>query len=303
MKLMKILLTLFVVIFVIGVSSSFVLAQMSSTNYRIDWDNVGFGGGEDSSSASYRLYDSVGGQSIGETSSASYTARSGYRQGSYDRVVNFEFFAQNNSSQVAATAFSSTTVSVTSSSGFAVDDMIAIVQDAGASQVVSIGKITSIAANDLVVDYLTGTTPVIDGTNDVVYLLDSTAISFGSLTSAAISTGILAWEALADVDDGYSVYIYESSELTNGAVNIADVADGTVSAGVSEYGARSSDTTLSSTFDTQDTAFTSTPQVVGSRFATSYASRDFLTLKAGVSVAQASGSYAQVLNLIYVGDY
>lgn len=283
--------------------SSSTMAQMTSTNYRIDWDSVGFGGDDSASSTSYRLRDSVGGLGTGDSTSASYIDRGGYRQ-TYDEVADFTVYIQNSSSQVAATSLVSTTVSVTDESGFSVGDMIAVVQDEGASQVAAIGKVTGTAAGSVTVDAWTGTTPTIDGSGDYAYVLDATAYSFGTLVNTSVATGIVAWEVLADVDDGYGVYVYEDGDLRSGINTITDVADGTVSAGSKEYGARSSDSTLTgSTFDTQDTAFTSSLAVVGSRSSNSYDSRDFLTLKAAIGGTVSSGTYSHTLYFIYVGDY
>jgi hypothetical protein len=77
-----------------------------------------------------------------------------------------------------------------------------------------------------------------------------------------------------------------------------------VTAGSSEYGGRSSDATLaSSTFDTQDTAFTTDPALVASVDAHPFLSIGFVTLKASVSGSQAGGSYSQTLTAIFVGEY
>lgn len=279
-------------------------AQMSSANYRIDWDTISVGGDSSSSSSSYILRDTVGGTAEGNSSSTSYSFDAGYRGGVYDRVVDFRIFMQDRSSQVGASAISGSTVTVTSTSGFSVLDMVAIVQDEGASQSAAIGKISSISGSDLVIDALTGDSLTIDGSNDVVYRLDGTSVSFGTLSTSAVSTALIAWEATGDVDDGFAVYIVEDTDITDTFETIPDVVDGAVTAGSSEYGARSSDATIaSSTFDTQDTAITSTPAVIATQTSTSFNSRDFLTLKVAIGSNQAGGNYSQTLTVLYVGDY
>lgn len=279
---------------------------MTSTNYEIRFDNFGSGGEDTSSSSSYLLRDSVGGTSSQGSSSSSYQLNSGYRAGIFDRSVDFTLFIQDKSSQVAATSRAGNTVGVTSTAGIAVGDMVVVIQDEGESQVEAIGEVISVAPSDFTVDAFTARTtlPTIDGTNDLVYVLDGSVISLGTLTDSIVATGIIGWEADVETDDGYSVYIYEDTDLNSGGEVIPDVMDGTVTAGDSEYGGRSSDGSLSdSLFDAEDTAFTTSFQQIGSRGGYEFASRDFLTIKAAVNDTQDGGTYSHNLTVIYVGDY
>jgi hypothetical protein len=283
-----------------------ILAAMSSTNFQIQWDEVSGAGGE-SSSSSYQLRDSISDSAAARSSSANYRIDQGYRAGTYDRVSNFVPYIQDRSTQTAATAFVSNVVTVTTASDFAVDDWVILIQDEGQSQSVGMGKVTEITANTLTLTSpLAGGTPAIDGSGDYLYKMSTTgSIDFGTLTPSAISARILGWVADADVEDGYSVYAFDDGDLRTGSSDtIADVTDGTVSAGASEYGARSSDTSLaSSTFDTQDSALTIAPQQVASVAANPFESAGFLTLKVAISSAQTNGSYAQTLSVVFVGDY
>lgn len=282
-------------------------SQMYSTSYRINWDNVGTSAEAASSSATYVLKGNVGSVQ-GVSTSASYSEMAGYRAGAYDPTVEYAIFTQDFVSQVAATASTSSSVDVTTTAGFAVGDKIALIQDEGANQVTAVGQITVIAGNTLTVDRFDngGSSPVIDGSNDYVYLLSGTSLPLSVLTPSTISTGIISWEANADVPSGYTVYMVEDhglQETTTGAV-LPGVTDGEVTIGQSEYGARSSDISLSSsTFDTEDTQFTTSPQLVASRSPYELNNRDFLTLKAATKSTQAAGSYAQNLTLIFVGSY
>jgi len=284
-------------------------AQMTSSNFRIDWDNLSQGGGDTGSSSNYELRDSVGGQALGRITSTSYDVRGGYRGGIYDQTVAFEVLLQDATSQVGASALSGSTVTVSDATGFSVGDYVAVVQDEGASQVSAMGKISSVSGSDLVLDWLAeGDTSVsVDGTSDYVYALDGTSLSLGSLSSSAVATSIVGWEASTDVPDGYSVYVEEnrglahSNDLSN---TITDVSDGTVSAGSEEYGARSSDSSIASTtFDTADTAITTTAQIAADRSAVALRSRDFLTLKAAIAAGTDDGSYSHTISVIYVGDF
>ncbi len=285
---------------------SLTSAQMSSLNYKIEWDTVNAGGGDSSSSSSYLLRDTINGNALGGTSSASYQLNAGYRAGVNDQLITFELFAENPSISVDATALAGTTVTVTSSSGFAVGDFAAVVQDVGASQVAAIGKITSTSGTSITFDRLTngGVAPVIDGTNDKVFLLSGTSAPLGSLNSAAVATELIGFNVSADVDNGYTIQAMSDGDLRDGSNVIAGVTDGTVSAGSAEYGGRSSDTTVSgSTFGSQDTAFTTSFQPVVSKTGHQFEDRDFVTLKASDTSSTPSGTYSQALTFVVSGNY
>ena len=290
--------------FVFDVQIAF--AAMTSTNYQIQWDEMSSGGGA-SSSSSYTVRDSTAGTSAdGRSTSTTYKIDQGFRAGIYDPVVDFTPYVQDRSTQVAATAFSSNIVTVTTAAGFSTGDWIVIVQNEGASQVTAMGQISGISgANITIRSSYSGTTPTIDGSNDVVYRMSQVATNaLGTLATSAVTTQTIGWVATADVSQGFGVYAFVDGALRVGSDTLAAVVDGAVTAGDSEYGARSSDATLAtSTFDTQDTAFSTTPALVGSTSASSFSNSGFLTLKASISSSQTGGSYAQTLTTIFVGDY
>ena len=282
------------------------MGAMTSTNYQINWDSINVGGLDTASSASYLLRDGIGEFGLGSMSSSSYAIDSGYRGGVYDPVVSVTYYLQNTATQVAATLLASTTVTVTTTSGYAVNDYVVLIQDEGISQVAAVGKISSVDATTMTVDSWTtnGTTPTIDGAGgDYVYELNGTALSLGSLASARVGTAIVAWDVSADVSQGYGVYVFDSGNPSTGTSTFSDVTDGAVTAGVTEYGARSSDTTLSSSFDTQDAALTTTPQIVASRADNAFISRDFLTFKASADTSFTGGTYSGTVTFVFVGDY
>lgn len=292
-------------VFLIGLmlTSKTVSAEMNSSNYRIQWDNVGVGGVDSASSASYQLRDESGGTS-GVSTSTSYRLDTGYRAGIYDPVSSFSLLNQDYSTQVAATSLVGTAVTVTSASGFASGDYLLIVQDEGASQLSAFGKVTGVAGNVVTLDFLGGDTVVVDGSGDYAYELSTGSLALGTLSSSSVTTRSTAWDATADVDSAYTIYVFEDGDLISGSDTIADVADGSVTAGSSEYGGRSSDTTLTgSTFDTQDTAFTTSLQEVASRSNNTFKGRDILTLKTAISASQAAGTYGQTLTVLFVGNY
>ncbi len=302
---MRVLIVGFILVGVLCVGR-WALADMSSSNFEIRWDTVSQGGSDARTSASYLLRDTAGNAGAGNSSSASYDLRAGYRQGIYDQVIAFEVQGQNNGSRVDATALVGNTITVSSTAGYSVDDLIVLVQDEGDGQVSAIGRIVSVGGGSITVDDLKdgGTAPVIDGSSDAVYRLEVSSATLGSLTVASVHTAVIGFEVNADLSGGYVVQTFDDGNLRSGANDIDDVADGSVTPGSEEYGGRSSDTSLSgSTFDTQDTAFTTSPEDVADESATSFESRNFVTLKAAISSGTPSGSYGQVLSFIVSGNY
>lgn len=282
-----------------------VLAQMSSANFEIRWDTLGIGGSDTSSSASYQMRDTLGNTGIGGSSSTNYDLRAGYRQGIFDQVISFDLFTQSTSG-VNATALVGTTVTVSSTSGMSVGDIVAVIEDVGVGQQAGIGKILNIAGNDLTLDEIEtgGPALVIDGANDSVYRMNQSSINFGTVDETTLYQRLLGWEVTIDVPNGYSVFVIEDQDLTSGADTIADVADGSVDAGSEEYGGISSDATLAgSTFDTQDTAFTGAFQEVDTEAASSFASKDFLTVKTAIAAGTTEGNYSHTLSLIASGNF
>jgi hypothetical protein len=285
--------------------AQFAQAEMTSTNFKIRWDAVSTGGSDTSSSASYQLRDSVDGSAADKIQSTNYQVDSGYRAGIYDQILTFDVQAQNMASGRAASAVSGTTVTA-SESGLSVGDMIALIQDQGGSQVVAIGRVNTLGSGSFSVDFWTnnGTAPTIDGTNDYVYPISGTSIAMGDLATGSVSTAVISMEVTIENDNGYVVQIMEDGELRDGVNDISDVADGTVSAGSEEYGARSSDTSISgSTFDTADSAITTTFQDVATVSSAAFESRNFLILKAGIDGSTTAGSYAHTLSIVASGTF
>jgi hypothetical protein len=292
---------------VVGIfgTALFASAEMDSTSFLIEWDTVSQGGTDDHSSASYLLRDTVGNVGAGSGSSGNYDLRAGYRQGIFDRVITFDVAAQEESSERDATALAGTTITA-DTSGLSVGDLILLVQDEGDNQVAGIGRITSVAAGSFEVDELKdgGGAPVIDGTDDVVYLLRGTLVNFGTLDPNAVTTQVIGFEVTADLNNGYTVQVFDDGNLRDGTLTINDVSDGDVTATDEEYGGRSSDTTLAdSTFDTEDTAFTEGAQDAANESENEFESKNFVTLKASVSPTSVDGDYAHIITLIVSGNF
>lgn len=281
-------------------------AAMSSSNYEIRWDTVSTGGSDTSSSASYLLRDTATVASGSTASSTTYQLTDGYRAGIFDQVITFDLYIQNSSNERAITAFSGTTVSMSSTSGLATNDYVAVVQDRGASQVVAFGRIQSVGAGSIVLDRLTvgASSPTIDGSNDYLYQLNGSSLTLETLDGSSVGTGIAAFEVTVDNDSGYSIQVVEDGNLRVGSEVVDDVADGNVTAGSEEYGAISSDTSVaSSTFDTQDTAITTTSQDIVTSSSFAFDQRSFFILKAGGSGSSAANTYSHTLTFIASGNF
>ncbi len=281
-------------------------AAMTSTNYRIRWDTISNGGADNGSSTSYILRDTIGNPAIGSSTSSTYSLQGGYRFAQVEEILTFSLLPAVRTTAQDAAALTGTTVTIASPDSFDVDDYAVIVQDLGASQVAGFGRVVSKTATTITLDDIAdnGTTPVVDGVNDVVYQMDGSAIAFGSVSNGDFLAMVLGWEITEDSDNGYTVQVAEDGNLRSGSDDVNDVSDGSVTAGSEEYGARSSDVTLAgSTFDTADTAFTTTFQSVSTESDLAFKDRHFLTLKLAVSSGTATGDYAQVLTLIATGNY
>ncbi len=291
--------------FFVYVSPAF--AEMSSSNYQIQWDTVSTGGSDTASSANFSLKDTIGGLSNPASNSTNYQLTDGYRASTTDQVLSFNLLPQNNIDERVVTAKTGLTISTTATSSLSAGDYIVLVQDKGANQVSAIGRITSIASGSSVtVDNWSdnGTSPTIDGTNDFFYKLNGSAIAFGTLTSSTVSTSVIAFEVSANLAHGYVVQMMSHGGLTNGTHSISDVVGGTVVAGTEGYGARSSDLTLSnSSFDTEDSAITTSFQDVATESSAKLNDRRFVTLKAAISPTTPNGTYTQTITFIASGNF
>lgn len=284
-----------------------MVTAMSSTNYEIRWDTVSTGGSDTSSSANYNLRDSVSASADGTSSSTTYQLRAGYRGGIIDEIVSFDLFIENyGSGGITATGLSGTTVTVISTTGISVNDYVAVVQNLGSSEVVAIGKVSSVGVGSIVLDRLqtAGTTPVIDGDNDSVFVMNSSSVSFGELVASEFKSRIVGFETTIDNNNGYSIQVLDDGNLRSDVNDINDVSDGSVTAQNEEYGARSSDTSvIGTTFDTQDTAITTSVQAIVTQGSFSYTDRSFLTLKIARSGDTQPGNYSQTLTFVVSGNF
>jgi hypothetical protein len=290
-------------IFSLGILSS---AAMTSTNYEIRWDSLNAGGSDTASSASYGLRDSISQLTSGGGTSTSYEMSEGFRAGIYDQVIALSLFFQNRGAELKVSSLSSTTISMTSTSGISVGDYIMLVQDVSSGHVSAVGKVTAVVANTSVtVDELTdgGSAPVIDGSGDYMYEMNASSLTFDTLTPAVTRHIAIGMEVTADIENGYTVQMMDSGDIAKSGVSIPDVTDGSVTAGTSEYGARSSDTTITATtFDTEDTAITSAFQDVVTESSAKFEDKNFITLKVATETYTA-GTYTHTISIVASGNF
>lgn len=287
----------------------FVYAQiaygaMSSTNYEIRWDSFSTGGSDSSASASYLLRDTLSGSAGSTSSGTNYQIADGYRAGVFDQVISFDLYNPGSSREI--TGLTGTTVSMSSTSGLSVNNYIAIVQNRGNDQVVGFGRIQSVAAGSIVLDRLTtnGTTPTINGSDDYLYLMNGNSLTLTSPSAQDIGFGVVAFEVTVDNDNGYVVQVLEDGNLRNGSDAIDDVADGSVTALAEEFGARSSDTSIvNSSFDTQDSAITSTAQDIATSTTFAFNARNFLQFKLSASTGTTPLVYSNTITFIASGNF
>jgi hypothetical protein len=222
---------------------------MTSANYSITQDSVNYGGSEDGQSQNYQLTDTGGELDSGPGDSDYYSIEAGFRQNIPDTpYLTFKIAAASSSTQVAYTALSivgsSSFVTVVDETKFQIGDAIAVVENLGASQKVTIGRVKKIVGSDLKVDFWTGDqatmslTPV--GGDDFVYLLSGSDIDLGGLSFLAVKTGISYVEITVSSPTGYTISVAANHnfEPYPGA-GLMPVSDGAVILGAGEYGAES----------------------------------------------------------------
>lgn len=225
---------------------STVQAAMTSSHFEIRFDSINSGGLDNSTSSNYLLYDTLGEQATGYSTSSNYSLYAGYRQSDDFRPhLSLLIGAQENNTQTAYTALSTTTktVTVVSIAHFATDTYIGVVENQGLNQKTIIGKIASILGNILTVDKWDGQVDQIStdpsGGDDFVYRMEAQNGAFGQLEPNVGKTTISRTNISTNSPSGYSVYLQSDGYLRGSTTtHIMDVADGLVSPNFEEYGAQ-----------------------------------------------------------------
>ena len=278
-------------------------------------------------SASYQVRGHVGDMAPGSSESATYKILAGYEAGIYDEIMEFRVFGVDPSTEVAALSFNSGTgeLGLTSAASYAVDQpQVVVFENQGSdNEEVFYGKVESVSlgTNTIILDVAPGADPAyvpssgtgpqvngvmnVDGVNDIVYLLaePAPARNFGSISSDEVTSQMYSFLTEGDDEAGYILYVaYADAGET--LVDYPGVSDGHVEVGQTEIGGRSSDQSVPiGTFDSQDTAITTSYQPFAHRIDGVRQSRDHFVLRMSVGEGQASASYAGSLSFIAVGNF
>jgi hypothetical protein len=130
--------------------------------------------------------------------------------------------------------------------------------------------------------------------------IDTTTISLGTMTTAAVAEADQTYTINTNNSGGITVSIDADAVLDSGANTIDDVSDGTVTAGAEEYGIsvdNVSGVSVSSPYDSGDDPVpTAIDEIATSSAALSAATFD-INYKAGIAGTTAEGNYAQVVTV------
>jgi hypothetical protein len=284
--------------------------SMSSSHFQINWDNVNAGGDDFASSASYQLNDSLGQIADGTSTGVLYSLRAGYRAAeASSEVLGLTLHAQETATQVTYSSFSrvGNTVTVSSAGYLSVGDYVAVVENAGFSQRLAVGRVTGIVANVVTVDAWGGDaysiSPSPSGGDDFVYRLGGAAIAFGALTAGNQNTSVAAVSVGSTALNGYAVYIQGDGLLRSGLHTVASVADGAVSVGSEEYGVSVTGTRAFAAG--VDTAVTSSQRIIEQSSAPSSATGDRvgMVFKLSTTAATTPGTYEQAIFYTLTANY
>lgn len=292
--------------FLIGTN---VLA-MSSTNYWIPWDNVNSGGDDIGTSTNFSIHDTIGGTAVGTGTSANFNLSSGYRVPEMANTLSYLVKTSN----TAPTTYSAFTngvggsVTVASTAGISVGDLIAVVENRGFGQLVAIGRVSSSVGLVLTVDQFEGDGGVMSGSpaggDDFVYLLSANAFDFGTVVNGNEYTSVVGTSVLTNIASGYSVYLQANQDLQNAAAQVmTPVSDGTVSVGSEEYGA---EVTGATAFNAgPDLSVSTTQRVIQTAAAASGTISDKIGMifKLSVTAATNPGTYTQTVYYTLTANY
>ncbi|MBU1706042.1 hypothetical protein KKG19_04960, partial [Patescibacteria group bacterium] len=213
---------IFIFILILGVTAivSRVNAEMTGSSYKIRWDSVNTGGGEDISGSLYNLRSTMSEVGPGNSSGTTYNLRAGYRQAGMEIPFFYaELHAQDDSSQEAYSAFSNAgkTVTVADTTGYVVDDYIVVVENEGGSEMLAAGKIASVTPTVITVDKWSGDNATMSsspaGGDDYVYELSTNTIALDTMITSVIQTGTAMVLTLTNAQNGYACTITEDGNF------------------------------------------------------------------------------------------
>ena len=283
---------------------------MSSTNYLIQWDSLNSGGLDTASSTNFSSYDTLGDNASGTSTSSNFKLSAGYRAPEGADTLTYQIRSRSVSVSSSYTAFNDAgnTVTLSSVSGFAIGDLISVIEDTGFSELAAIGRITDISGLVVTVDDFDGDgatmSAVPAGGDDTTYRLDSNSIDFGTISSGSAYTSVVGTSVLTNVATGYSLYILANQELQNvSAQTMNAVSDGAVTLGVEEYGAETTGATAFSAGT--DLAVTTTQRIIQTSAVTTGSISDKIGMifKLSISPSTDAGIYSQNVYYTLTANY
>ncbi len=286
------------ILFLLALTGGQVQAEMSGSSYKINWDSINAGGGEDLSGSSYHMYSTVSEVGPGASSGSTYNLDAGYQQWIENLGISMIVEAQATSPETTYSAFSNSglNVSIASSAGFSVDDYILVVENEGTGQMVAVGKIESIVGSGpytVTVDKWSGdqasmsATP--SGGDDKIYELNGHAVNMGFFSTGSVKTAVSIVELTIDRSGGYTCTVEEDGDFSNGTDEIDDVSDGSVTASNEEYGIeKTGDDVVGSG---SDVAITGTASNIMNAIEDVLESRTAVIYKAAIDANTSGGHY------------
>jgi hypothetical protein len=135
-------------------------------------------------------------------------------------------------------------------------------------------------------------------TATISYSFSSNTVNLGNLNTLSVASQNHTVTVSTSAVSGYILYVTEDGNLRQGAADINDVSDGTVTAGSEEYG-------LNTTYDdfSSDAAITGSLKIARQTGTTVTNEVTTCTYKAAVSNQTPTGSYSQVVTYVVVGRF
>lgn len=283
---------------------------MTSTNFSIPWDNLNQGGNDVGTSTNFSVRDTIGGLSVGTGTSANYQLNSGYRAPESAYLLSYIV----RTGTTVSTAYSAFTngvggsVTVSSAGSFSIGDLIAVVENQGFGELVSVGKITNIAGLVMTVDRFEGDgggmSALPAGGDDFVFRLSSNSFNFGTVTVGSENTAVVGTSVQTNIPTGYSIYVQASQDLQNALANVmTPVTDSVVTVGFEEYGAEVTGATAVGSGS--DLGVTTTQRVIQSSGVATSAITDKVAMifKLAISGATNPGTYTQTVYYALTANY
>ncbi len=131
--------------------------------------------------------------------------------------------------------------------------------------------------------------------------LSGSSISFGELSTDSVSSQSLVITVTTDSSSGYTVKMSENTNFIAGSETIDDVSDGAVTAGVEEYGIRTSG--VDGQFNSVDTSITSNLKTVALKTTVASAVQTTVSFKAAISQSTVAGSYTHTVTFSTVANF